>query len=110
HGIRDVAIREVTSGPGAEFADVERLGEVHFEQRALAEGQWDQVLRLLIGMGGFPSRQLRHCFPRAIHELRVAGRKSCALDLLRHVVTVARGVVLHDLYTAAMAVHVAEAT
>src|SRR5437667_12912662 len=32
HGVRHVAIREVSGGGGAQPGDVERFGEIHFEE------------------------------------------------------------------------------
>src|SRR5271167_2932323 len=46
HRVRHIAIREMSGCTGAQFADVNCLGQIHLEQRSLTEGQRDGVLRL----------------------------------------------------------------
>src|SRR5581483_1483126 len=45
HGIRHTPVRNVSRRRSAQLGDVHHLGKVHFEQRALAEREGDEVLR-----------------------------------------------------------------
>jgi hypothetical protein len=49
HLVGDAAIAPVTTYPGAQFADVHDLGEIHLEQSAFAVGKRKQILRGLNG-------------------------------------------------------------
>ncbi len=56
-----------------------------------------------------PAGNLPGGIPRTLHRNLIALGQSCRIDLYRFVVSVRRGVVLHNLHAAAMAMHVAKA-
>src|SRR5208283_3847942 len=94
---------------GAQLADVDCLGQIHFEQSALAEGQRHCVLRLLFGFTCVARSKLGNRRTRAFHYRVVADGQAGSVDLLRHLVSMSGGIALHDLHAAAMAMHIAEA-
>ncbi len=90
---------------GTQLGDVNRLGEIHLEERALAECQGKQVIgSVRIGRG---LSHLRRGLSGAVHDVVVALLDAGAANLVGHVVAVQGGEVLADLDAAAVAVQVA---
>src|SRR6266478_1610883 len=109
HRIRNIAIRKMPGGPGAQLRDVNRLGEIHFEKGAFAEAQRDRILRILPRLWGTAPRQFLDAGRSSLHRRRVriehAGRSKLAWNFI----SVLGSELLLDLDTAAVAVHVTEA-
>ena len=55
----DAAIAEVAGGAGAQFGDVLGFGKVHFEKRADARGEREEVDGGLRGLGAEPAAMVR---------------------------------------------------
>ncbi len=109
----DAAVAEVAGGTGAEFADVLRFGEVHFEEAADARGQRQEVERRERGFRrGAASDGGAGCVGGVDGALIVgedAGFfESCGVAGVGRFVAVERRESLLDLHAAAVAVHVAE--
>src|SRR5207249_4326502 len=95
-------------GRGAQLADVNGFREIHLEQRALALRERAEVMRMeLVIRAG---RELALRFAHALHRGLVARLRAGFGDLAgRFVAEPAGRERLHDLNTAAVAMHVAEA-
>ena len=93
---------------GAQFGDVYGLRKVHLEERALAEGKRNCVLRVLPGfLAAAPTHLPHHCV-RPLHGRFVFVPRPRRLQFRRNIEAVGRRKILHDLHAAPVAVHVAE--
>src|SRR5215469_8886140 len=109
HGIRNVTVREVAGWTAAKLADVQSFGEVHFEECTFAVSKRDHVLRILSSLGGRVRSKGGSRFASARHGCVISTSKTCAVNIVRTIEGVERGVILQNLHAAAMAVHIAEA-
>src|SRR5882724_12467171 len=109
HRISHVPIRSMPRRRRPQFRDVHGFGKIHLEQRPLAEGQRNRVLSILPSLITTARGELLHRRLRALHSRLVLRPHPRRIHFRWRIKAVDGRKVLHDLYTAAMPVHVAKA-
>src|SRR6266403_4974815 len=109
HRISHVPIRSMPRRRRAQFRDIHRLSEIHLEQSPLTECQRNRVLRILPSLIAAARGELPHRRLRALHSRLVLRPHPRRIHFRWRIKAVDARKVLHDLYTAAMPMHVAKA-
>ena len=90
HRIRNVAIRNVPRRSGPQLGNVDSFGEIHLEQRPLAERQRDGILRILFRLRRLPPGQLLDSGLYTTHHRFVAPTNAGIFHVQQHLVPMLR--------------------
>src|ERR1700733_2379336 len=109
HGIGHIAIGRMAGGRGAQLGNVNGLGEIHLEQRALAKSQRNRILRALRRFIAARCGKLLNSAGGSLHCGFIVGAYARGCNFRWRIEAVNGREILHDLHAAAMPVQVAEA-
>src|SRR5262250_2359989 len=94
--------------PGAQLCDVNRLGEIHLEQGALAKAQRNRVLRILFRFSGCSFGESLDNPGSVVHRDFVTVQSASRFNFGRNFAAVLARELLFDLNATTMTMHIAK--